>query len=88
MRRLFILALFTALLDERAAEAAHLTYGWQNVDGINVFFREGGPPSAPTLVLLHGNPSSSIMYEELMERLTESQPISRARDGLSLLRIF
>ena len=75
MRRFLILVLFAALLDERAVEAAHLTYGWQNVDGINVFFREGGPPSAPTLVLLHGNPSSSIMYEELMQRLTESQPI-------------
>jgi pimeloyl-ACP methyl ester carboxylesterase len=67
--------LFAALLGERAAQAAHLTYGWQNVDGINIFFREGGPPAAPTLVLLHGNPSSSIMYQELMERLTESQPI-------------
>lgn len=67
--------LFAALFGEQAADAAHLTYGWQNVDGINIFFREGGPPSAPTLVLLHGNPSSSIMYQELMERLTDSQPI-------------
>jgi pimeloyl-ACP methyl ester carboxylesterase len=73
--RLLIFVLLTALFDERAAEAAHLTYGWQNVDGINIFFREGGSPAAPTLVLLHGNPSSSIMYQELMERLTESQPI-------------
>lgn len=75
MRRLLIFVLLTALFDERAADAAHLTYGWQNVDGINIFFREGGPPSAPTLVLLHGNPSSSVMYQELMERLTESQAI-------------
>jgi pimeloyl-ACP methyl ester carboxylesterase len=73
VRRLLIFVLFIALFDERAAEAAHLTYGWQNVDGINIFFREGGSPAAPTLVLLHGNPSSSIMYQELMERLTESQ---------------
>jgi pimeloyl-ACP methyl ester carboxylesterase len=75
VRRLLVFLLFSALFDGGAADAAHLTYGWQNVDGINIFFREGGPPSAPTLVLLHGNPSSSIMYQELMERLTESQPI-------------
>lgn len=75
MRRLLIFVLLTALFDERAADAAHLTYGWQNVNGINIFFREGGPPAAPTLVLLHGNPSSSVMYQELMERLTESQAI-------------
>jgi pimeloyl-ACP methyl ester carboxylesterase len=54
------------------AAAAHLTYGWQPVDGINLFYREGGPKDAPALVLLHGNPSSSIMYQELMERLTEA----------------
>ena len=54
------------------AVAAHLTYGWQPVDGINIFYREGGPKDAPTLVLLHGNPSSSIMYQELMERLAEA----------------
>ena len=54
------------------AKAAHLTYGWQSVDGINVFYREGGPADAPTLVLLHGNPASSILYQELMERLAES----------------
>lgn len=62
---LFLLACATA-------QAAHLTYGWQSVDGVRIFFREGGPTDAPTLILLHGNPSSSIMYQELMERLAES----------------
>jgi hypothetical protein len=50
VRRFLIFVLFAALLDERAVEAAHLTYGWQNVDGVNVFFREGGPPSSKSLV--------------------------------------
>jgi pimeloyl-ACP methyl ester carboxylesterase len=67
-----ILVLLATALGGRTAEAAHLTYGWQNVDGINIFFREGGPRSGPTLVLLHGNPSSSIMYQELMEQLSDS----------------
>ena len=51
------------------AHANSLTYGWQQVDGINLFYREGGPHDAPTLVFLHGNPSSSIMYEKVMEQL-------------------
>jgi pimeloyl-ACP methyl ester carboxylesterase len=46
-----------------------LHYGWQSVDGINLFYREGGPANAPTLVLLHGSPTSSIMYQAVMERL-------------------
>jgi pimeloyl-ACP methyl ester carboxylesterase len=75
VRRLLLCILFATFSAKGAADAAHLTYGWQNVDGVNIFFREGGPPSAPTLVLLHGNPSSSIMYQELMERLAESQSI-------------
>jgi pimeloyl-ACP methyl ester carboxylesterase len=49
--------------------AAALHYGWQAVDGIHLFFREGGPADAPTLVLLHGSPTSSIMYQTVMERL-------------------
>jgi len=73
-KRLSVLLAFT-LYGAHDASAAHLRYGWQRVDGINLFFREGGPVSAPTVVFLHGSPSSSIMYEELMERLVESQSL-------------
>jgi pimeloyl-ACP methyl ester carboxylesterase len=48
---------------------AALHYGWQSVDGIHLFYREGGPADAPTLVLLHGSPTSSIMYQAVMEQL-------------------
>jgi len=51
------------------AQAETLSYGWQKVDGLHLFYREGGPRDAPTLVFLHGNPLSSIMYEKLMEDL-------------------
>jgi pimeloyl-ACP methyl ester carboxylesterase len=51
------------------AHESSLAYGWQNVDGIKLFYREGGPRDARTLVFLHGNPSSSIMYEKVMEQL-------------------
>lgn len=57
------------------AYAEHLRYGWQNVDGINLFYREGGRADAPTIVFLHGNPSSSIMYEEVMENLLDAEDV-------------
>ena len=53
------------------ANAAHLRYGWQAADGVNLFYREGGRADAPTIVFLHGNPSSSIQYEEVMENLLD-----------------
>lgn len=55
--------------------AEHLHYGWQNVDGISLFYREGGRTDAPTIVFLHGNPSSSIMYEEVMEKLVGAEDV-------------
>jgi pimeloyl-ACP methyl ester carboxylesterase len=39
------------------------------VDGLSIFYREAGPANAPTLLLLHGFPSSSRMYEPLFARL-------------------
>jgi pimeloyl-ACP methyl ester carboxylesterase len=39
------------------------------VDGLSIFYREAGSPEAPTLLLLHGFPSSSRMYEPLLNRL-------------------
>jgi len=39
------------------------------VDGLEIFYREAGPASATTLLLLHGFPSSSRMWEPLLSRL-------------------
>ena len=41
------------------------------VDATEVFYREGGEPAAPTLLLLHGFPSSSAQYQSLMGRLED-----------------
>jgi pimeloyl-ACP methyl ester carboxylesterase len=41
------------------------------VDGLNIFYREAGPANAPTVLLLHGFPSSSRMYEPLFSRLAD-----------------
>ena len=42
-----------------------------DVNGIEVFFREGGDRGARTLLLLHGFPSSSAQYQSLMDRLED-----------------
>ncbi len=40
-------------------------------DGINIFYREAGPTDAPVVVLLHGFPTSSFQYRELIPRLAD-----------------
>src|ERR1700677_3474231 len=38
-------------------------------DGVHVFYREAGPADAPVILLLHGFPTSSFQYRELIPRL-------------------
>ena len=40
-------------------------------DGVTVFYREAGPPDAPVVLLLHGFPTSSFQYRELIPRLAD-----------------
>jgi len=40
-------------------------------DGVEVFYRAAGDPSAPVLLLLHGFPTSSFMFRELIPRLAD-----------------
>jgi pimeloyl-ACP methyl ester carboxylesterase len=42
-------------------------YNSTRVDGLEIFYREAGPKEAPTILLLHGLPSSSRMYQSLLE---------------------
>jgi pimeloyl-ACP methyl ester carboxylesterase len=44
-------------------------YKTETVDGLKVFYREAGDHSLPTIVLLHGFPTSSHMYRELIPAL-------------------
>ncbi|MGW4469984.1 alpha/beta fold hydrolase [Nonomuraea sp. NPDC004354] len=48
-----------------------ISYRTAVIDGLDVFYREAGDPSAPTLVLLHGFPTSSIAYQELIAELAD-----------------
>jgi hypothetical protein len=49
--------------------SATTTYHRMTVDGVGVFYREAGPKDAPTIVLLHGFPSSSREFETLIPLL-------------------
>src|ERR1043165_2300249 len=49
----------------------HVFYRTVKVDGLSIFYREAGPKDAPAILLLHGLPSSSRMYEPLLTRLSD-----------------
>ena len=50
----------------------HMTsYRTTQIDGLSIFYREAGSKDAPTLLLLHGFPSSLRMFEPLFARLSE-----------------
>lgn len=42
-----------------------------NIDGVEIFYREAGPADAPTILLLHGFPTSSHMFRNLMPALAD-----------------
>jgi pimeloyl-ACP methyl ester carboxylesterase len=57
------------LLEDRGTLSGQLPrvfYRTAKVEGLNLFYREAGPVDAPAVVLLHGFPSSSHMYRNLI----------------------
>ena len=52
--------------------SADTSYKTVKVNDLNVFYREAGNKNAPTVVLLHGFPTSSHMYRNLMAELSDS----------------
>jgi len=53
------------------ARAEPTSYHSVTVDGVKVFYREAGPKDAPVVLLLHGFPTSSRMYQGLMPLLAD-----------------
>jgi pimeloyl-ACP methyl ester carboxylesterase len=49
-----------------------ILYRTVQVDGLSIFYREAGPKDAPTILLLHGLPSSSRMFQPLLTRLADT----------------
>jgi pimeloyl-ACP methyl ester carboxylesterase len=70
-----VVALTTALgmaAQKDKAMEQPVFYRTVKVDGLNIFYREAGPRDAPTVLLLHGLPSSSRMFQPLLTRLSDN----------------
>ncbi|MGA9848413.1 MAG: alpha/beta fold hydrolase, partial [Roseiarcus sp.] len=59
-----------ACVSERAAIPV-VHYRTVTVDGVDIFYREAGPAGAPTVLLLHGFPTSSHMFRNLIPLLAD-----------------
>jgi pimeloyl-ACP methyl ester carboxylesterase len=72
---LLAIALITCMgLDAQRKDKAmeqSVFYRTVKVDGLSIFYREAGPKGAPTILLLHGLPSSSRMFQPLLMRLAD-----------------
>ena len=59
----------TPALGERPPPVTH--HRTAMIDGVNIFYREAGAPEAPALLLLHGFPTSSHMFRNLIPALAD-----------------
>ena len=75
MKKVFLLGAMVCALGMLAAcggkkekndDMTQIKYKTVQVEDCTVFYREVGDPQKPTLLLLHGFPSSSAMFRELM----------------------
>jgi pimeloyl-ACP methyl ester carboxylesterase len=69
LRALLFGALAGLGLSLSAAHADPVQYRYATADGIRIFYREAGNPQSPTILLLHGFPSSSFMFRDLIPLL-------------------
>ena len=53
------------------ADVARVLYKTVAIDGLDIFYREAGSADAPTVLLLHGFPTSSHMFRNLIPALAE-----------------
>ena len=64
-----IAGLFTTKADaQQAYPTLHKTI---KLDELDIFYREAGPADAPTILLLHGFPTSSHMFRNLIPALSD-----------------
>lgn len=63
-------AMAASATDQGLTPAEKITYHYADVSGIKIFYREAGDTTKPTILLLHGFPSSSHMFRELIPRLS------------------
>lgn len=62
-----LLILIAFVMQTTPASAAEVGYRTVKVDGLDIFYRETGPADGPAILLLHGLPSSSRMWQQVLE---------------------
>lgn len=68
---LFVAPLAFTSAETIAATSAQVSYRTTKLENVEVFYREAGPKDAPVLLLLHGFPTSSHMFRDLIPRLAD-----------------
>ena len=68
---LTLVSLLTLTSLQVSAQRNAVHHGTVEVNGVEIFYREAGPKDAPTLLLLHGYPTSSHMFRNLMRDLSD-----------------
>jgi pimeloyl-ACP methyl ester carboxylesterase len=74
MKNLIYISFFGLLFTIQIAKAQNknsTTYHTIKINGTEIFYREAGNKNAPTLVLLHGYPTSSFQYRNLIDNLSD-----------------
>jgi hypothetical protein len=66
MKRASVILAGVILIMNTANALGDVSYRTIRVDDLDIFYREAGPKDGPTILLLHGLPSSSRMYQSLL----------------------
>ena len=72
MKKIFFLVITLApLILSAKFSIESVKYKKLEIDGVNIAYREAGNPEKPTIVLLHGFPSSSHQYRKVLNQLSD-----------------
>jgi pimeloyl-ACP methyl ester carboxylesterase len=66
------LAVLASAVSTAEAENWPVRYLSRDIGGVDIAFREAGPQDAPVMLLLHGFPSSSHMFRDLIPEIAEN----------------
>ena len=65
------MSLLDHILVNKSQKEYMTKYKTVKINGIDIFYREAGPKNAPTILLLHGFPTSSHMFRNLIQILSD-----------------
>ena len=67
-----VLAIGILLFNSPIRAEKAVTYNTVKIDGLDIFYREAGDRTKPTILLLHGFPTSSFMFRNLIPQLADN----------------